>query len=243
MWPVKDLVPNEFNPNQVPPDQYIKLKRNVLETWEKDGVIPPVITRNTPGRNNRQEIIDGYHRYLIFKDEGIPEIPIISLGEVPKARAQRMCINLNYLRGDPDPKSYVALLEDMMQEEGWGAEEASLFIPESADAIEDMLALLGNDDPTFEWDGADMEDLYDSDGDGGGGVAAKPTANIEVTMSLPIDVAKSFEEARATLYDVLFDPSSHEQPEVDATLTRLTCALVRRKIATADDVFTFLKKG
>lgn len=236
--PVSSLTPNSFNPNKVPREIFAKLERDVLYTWRTTGTIPPVIYRMV---GDQREIVDGYHRWLIFKQHGIPEVPAISLGVIPTSQAQRLCINLNYLKGDPDPQLYVQLIRDIMEGESWDVEEAAMHLPESSFVLEDMFSLF-EVDPSFDFDSLPKQkEPRDREGTEGGSENL-PEVDIEVVLRVPLEVGRRFEQARAALYDVMYHPQTDPDPDVDGTLLRLTARLVTRNISTREDLFRFMRE-
>jgi len=60
-----DLDPNLYNPNRVQATELELLKTSILE----DGWTQPIVT--LPEQNERYQIIDGYHRWLVSSDDRI----------------------------------------------------------------------------------------------------------------------------------------------------------------------------
>ena len=229
----------------MPPQLYAKLRVNILDTWTTTQTIPPIVARACePPHPDKWEIVDGYHRWKILKEEGIQEIPVMYLGTLPKAQAQRLCLTLNYLRGDPDPKKYTAVLGEIMMSEEWGPDDLAHYLPESPEAIVDMMSLFGSESLTMSWDNQQVDDEFLAQMREGEEPRDQETkreveAIVEITLQLPVSLARRVENARSTLFDLLYDPDQ-APPNVDELYARLTAILISRYIHTQEDIFDIL---
>jgi ParB-like chromosome segregation protein Spo0J len=62
--PLKKIKPNDYNINYISPIEYELLKKSIIE----DGLTQPIVCRYEH-KNDIYEIIDGYYRYKIIKED------------------------------------------------------------------------------------------------------------------------------------------------------------------------------
>ena len=135
----KNLQPNTWNPNQIPPHTYDKLKANIRRLWEQEEVIPPVIARPS-STEGVFEIIDGEHRWRIFQELNLTEIPVIVLDSLDEAEVKLLTINLNYMKGQPEYERYTELLKSIQQEKSWNLQQLASRIQESRAELEAIIS-------------------------------------------------------------------------------------------------------
>ena len=99
------LVPNEWNPNEMDPDDYTKARASI-RTF---GFIDPITVREL---GDRYQIIDGEHRWKAAQDEGLTEV-LVTIIDVDDADAEQLTFILNELRGKPNPQKLAALIRDL----------------------------------------------------------------------------------------------------------------------------------
>lgn len=104
---VDTIVPNDWNPNVVPPELMEKVKRSLREF----GMVAPIIIRPRP--DGRYELIDGEHRWRIAKEEGLKEVPAIIVEGLSDVDAKRVSLALNRLHGEDDVVRLADLLTDL----------------------------------------------------------------------------------------------------------------------------------
>ena len=105
------LVPNEWNPNEMDPDDYMKARASI----RKFGFIDPITVRDISRPNLREfryQIIDGEHRWKAAQDEGLTEV-LVTIIDVDDADAEQLTFILNELRGKPNPQKLAALIRDL----------------------------------------------------------------------------------------------------------------------------------
>lgn len=103
---VEALRPNDWNPNSMDAFMFEK----AIASIRQFGFVDPVTCRSL---NPGYEIIDGEHRWLAAKQEGLRTIPIFDLGIVDDDTAIQLTIVLNETRGQVDPRRLGILLRDL----------------------------------------------------------------------------------------------------------------------------------
>lgn len=191
---VADIRPNEWNPNVFEIDAFDKLAKGVLRTWEKSGTIPPVILRSSPDETTKYQIVDGEHRWRVFRDSGIESIPALVLENIDDADAKVLTITLNYLRGSPDPEAYGEVLKEII-EDGIGIEDLAELIPEDEVGILESLSLVDG--------GIDLESVLafiEEDTEPYPDTESKKEGWVEVSFMIPNSLAREVEECRDKLF-------------------------------------------
>lgn len=85
---------NDYNANEMRPEQYRRLVQEIKEHGMLSGVL---LFEKASGR---YEIVDGEHRFLAAREAGIKEIPAFVLSRRPtRAEQMQLTIKLNSLRG------------------------------------------------------------------------------------------------------------------------------------------------
>lgn len=140
--PIGDLRPNPWNPNRVPADVMHKLR----EYLRKEGLVQPLVVRRMP---DHYQILGGFHRWSICKDElGYTEIPCVVV-DVDEKRAKLLTVNLNELSGDPVPHLMAALVHDLSRDTS--LEDLSTLLPYSESELLDFEELLKLPDGLAAW--------------------------------------------------------------------------------------------
>ena len=132
---IDKLIPNDWNPNHIKPDHYAKLKRNI----QSHGEVIPIVVRVHPDKKGYHQIIDGYHRWQIYKELGKETVDCV-LVEVTDDQAKILTINLNYLRGQAKKREYAELIHSLS--ELHSLEDLELILPDSKPQLLDDLELL-----------------------------------------------------------------------------------------------------
>jgi ParB-like chromosome segregation protein Spo0J len=131
--PIGDLRPNSWNPNRVPPEVMHKLR----EYLRKEGLVQPLVVRRMA---DHHQILGGFHRWTICKDElGYTEIPCVVV-DVDEKRAKLLTVNLNELSGDPVPHLMAALIHDLSRDTS--IEDLSTILPYNEAELRDFEELL-----------------------------------------------------------------------------------------------------
>lgn len=174
--PVDQIDPNPWNPNVQTQFMYGK----ELESIREFGFVDPVTGRRKA--DGRYEIIDGEHRWKAAKEIGIPALPFNDIGEIGDAKAKKLTLVMNELKGKPDNEMLGALLGEIKDE--LGEDEFKQALPYT-DA--DLGALMADD--RIDWEQSEKPG-----GDERGGTDPEKGDWKVVTLQLPKDVAMRFKE-------------------------------------------------
>ena len=175
--------PNRWNPNFMDPEMLEKARASIREF----GFVDPVTVRDVAHDVDRNvtevrfEIIDGEHRWVIAKEEGIDPIPAVNLGRLSDAAAQQLTIVLNETRGQANPDRLGKLLKELMVTET--KEHLLSVLPYTAQALERLTGL-----PTMTWEGLGSQARPTLPGQ-------KPSAWVERTYRMPKESAEIIDQA------------------------------------------------
>lgn len=103
--PIKDIKPNEYNPNEMTDDIYNRLKEN----YERMGNLQSILVNKTP---KGYVIIDGYHRWAVAKELKLKTIPCQIL-EIEEDEAKMLTLDMNETRGETNPLKKAVLILDL----------------------------------------------------------------------------------------------------------------------------------
>ena len=112
-WVERDmLTPNNYNPNKMTKYDFELLVISILE----DGWTQPVI------RNQNNEIVDGYHRWLASNDKRIRErdkgrVPVTTTNPTDKVSQQMSTIRHNRAKGTHGVFKMSKIVGDMIKDE------------------------------------------------------------------------------------------------------------------------------
>jgi ParB/RepB/Spo0J family partition protein len=130
------LDPNHWNPNRMAKE----MRKKLTAYLRREGLIEPLVVRPHPKHEGRYEILGGFHRWSICKDElGYETVPCVIV-ELNDKRAMILSVNLNSMTGQPVPSLLSNLLHDLQQEMTLPDMEATL--PFDQGEIVDFLSLL-----------------------------------------------------------------------------------------------------
>lgn len=131
--PVGELRPNPWNPNRMSEEMRHKLR----EYLRKEGLVQPIIVRRLP---DHYQILGGFHRWTICKDElGYTEVPCVVV-DVDDKRAKLLTVNLNELAGDPVPHLLAELVHDLSRDTS--LDDLATLLPYSQNELLDLEELL-----------------------------------------------------------------------------------------------------
>lgn len=131
--PVAELRPNPWNPNRVAPETLHKLR----EYMRREGIVQPIVVRRL---DDHWQVIDGYHRWMLCKDDlALAEVPCVVV-DVDDRRAKMLTVNLNELTGDPIPHLMAELIHDLSRDTS--LEDLATILPYGEDELRDLEALL-----------------------------------------------------------------------------------------------------
>ena len=109
---LQDLVPNAYNPNIMPEDKLVQLKK-IIKT---QGYWQFIVVRKHPTQENKYEIIDGEHRWQAMKDEPEFQDPqYVVVVESDDDLSKIQTINFNSLRGEMDSVKVASIIHDLLQ--------------------------------------------------------------------------------------------------------------------------------
>ena len=122
---IKQLKPNEWNPNEIPEDKLKHLKKEMARV----GYLQPVLI------NKDDTIIDGHHRVKVLKElKGEDtEIPVVVV-DMSDKEAKLQIINMNLIKGVMNPQKLGDLLTNL--EEDFDRERLTGLINMSKEEIE-----------------------------------------------------------------------------------------------------------
>ena len=107
---------------------------------KREGLVEPIVVRPHPNKDGRFEILGGFHRWTICKDElGFETIPCV-IADLNDRRAKVLSINLNSMSGEAVPHLMSNLLHDLEQEMPMADLEATM--PFDQGEIVDFLSLM-----------------------------------------------------------------------------------------------------
>lgn len=106
------LDPNPWNPNRMS----AKTRAKLVAYLREQGMVAPAVVRPSPTAPGRYQILNGEHRWRVWKDDlARPVIPC-SIVHVDDRAARIITINLNELSGEPVPHLLAGLLEELARE-------------------------------------------------------------------------------------------------------------------------------
>ncbi len=131
--PVEKLNPNPWNPNRMAPEMYHKL----LEYLRREGLVEPLVVRP---RGEAYEILGGYHRWKICREElGYESVPCVVV-DLDDQRAKVLSVNLNELKGQSLPELLAQLIHDLSREVS--LDDLATQLPYSSAELTDVLEVL-----------------------------------------------------------------------------------------------------
>lgn len=195
---VQDLVPNSWNPNVVPQQIYQKIKAGIQKLRATGEHCPAIEVRPHASIAGKYEIIDGEHRWKIYKELSEQRIPI-HVRHQNEAEARILTSSLNWNRGEPNAEEYAKLVQEITTY-GMTLEEAAKYLPQDADTLRDYLIQASED---FDLDVSlaslyDTEDTEDTEDTPSPSPAlshryAEENGMTTVSLRLPVDIAESLE--------------------------------------------------
>lgn len=128
--PADQMKPNLWNVNQVPKDVYHKLR----EYLRREGLVEPLVVRP---KGDAFEILGGYHRWRICKEDlGYETLPCVVV-DLDDRRAKILSINLNELKGQPVSDLLAKLVHDLSAE--LSLDDLASQLPYSKGELDDLL--------------------------------------------------------------------------------------------------------
>ena len=134
---VGSLEANHWNVNRMSASMMKKLAAYL----KREGLVEPIVVRPHPAHAGRFEILGGFHRWTICKDQlGYPTVPCVVVEGLDDRRAKILSVNLNSMKGETVPSLLTDLLHDLEQEMPLADMEMTL--PYDTGEIVDFLSLM-----------------------------------------------------------------------------------------------------
>lgn len=89
--PADKVQANDYNPNAVAKPEMDLLRRSI----EADGYTQPIVVWEV---GEGYEVIDGFHRHLIGKEMGLPELPVVVVNKESTGRNDRIASTIRHNR-------------------------------------------------------------------------------------------------------------------------------------------------
>lgn len=157
--PIEKVHCNDYNPNHVP-----KRKMELLEeSIELNGFCFPVVCVYDEDHEGEYTIVDGFHRYTIFKDYlGATEIPIVINARSNPADRMSATVQFNRARGVHGVEEMSDLVLKMLQqgcEEDEIAKELGMELEEvfRLKQVSGIAEIFKNQDYSKSWEMEDVE--------------------------------------------------------------------------------------
>ena len=130
------LEPNGWNVNRMEKPMMNKLAAFI----KREGLAEPFVVRPHPKKEGRYEILGGFHRWTICREQlGYETVPCV-IADLNDKRAKILSVNLNSMSGQAVPSLLSNLLHDLEQEMPMPDLEATL--PFDQGEITDFLSLM-----------------------------------------------------------------------------------------------------
>lgn len=134
---VDKLVPNPWNVNRMS----AAMQKKLAAYLKREGLVEPIVVRPHPQEAGRYEILGGFHRWTICKDElGYETVPCVVVEGLDDRRAKILSVNLNSMKGESVPSLLSDLLHDLEQE--MPLPDLEMTLPYDASEIVDLLSLM-----------------------------------------------------------------------------------------------------
>lgn len=134
---VEAIEPNGWNVNRMSPGMMKKLAAYL----KREGLVEPIVVRPHPQHDGRYEILGGFHRWTICKEQlGYQTVPCVVLTGLDDRRAKILSVNLNSMKGESVPSLLSNLLHDLEQE--MPLDDMAFTLPYDANEIVDVLSLM-----------------------------------------------------------------------------------------------------
>jgi ParB family chromosome partitioning protein len=135
--PVDMLKANSWNVNRMSAAMLKKLTAYL----KREGLVEPLVVRPHPTQHGLYELLGGYHRWSICKDElGYETVPCVVVEGLDDRRAKILSVNLNSMTGETIPSLLSNLLHDL--EQGMPLADLEMTLPYEAGEIVDFLSLM-----------------------------------------------------------------------------------------------------
>ena len=134
---VDRLAPNPWNVNRMSK----AMQKKLAAYLKREGLVEPLVVRPHPKKADHFEILGGFHRWSICKDQlGHETVPCVVVQGLNDKRAKILSVNLNSMKGEAVPSLLSNLLNDLQQDMPLPDLEATL--PFDIREIKDSLSLM-----------------------------------------------------------------------------------------------------
>ena len=89
--PSEKVFANDYNPNKVAKPEMDLLRISI----KADGFTQPIVVWRT---DDGYEVIDGFHRHMVGKEMGLPELPVVVVNEGSTSKPDRMASTIRHNR-------------------------------------------------------------------------------------------------------------------------------------------------
>lgn len=135
--PVDLLEPNGWNVNRMS----AAMQKKLTAYLKREGLVEPLVVRPHPARPGLYELLGGYHRWSICKDQlGYETVPCVVVEGLDDRRAKILSVNLNSMSGETVPSLLSKLLSDLQQD--MPLADLEMTLPYDSGEIVDLLSLM-----------------------------------------------------------------------------------------------------
>lgn len=108
--PTEAVEPNPWNPNKQTDEVFQREKLSI----QNNGMVDPITVREIERDGDTvYQLIDGEHRWKACGELGISPIPAVNLGAIDDARAMKLTLLFNDLKGDPEPAKLARVMAEL----------------------------------------------------------------------------------------------------------------------------------
>lgn len=154
---IDELVPADWNYKIEDEEKAKKLAANI----KRNGQIENILVRRL--QNGKNEVVNGNHRLISFRETGMKEVVCFQLGAISKSAAKRIAIETNETKFDTNYTKLAELFRDMVT--GADAEfeikDLAETLPFDESQIENYVSLLD-----FDWDAFQNKNNTDDEKEG-----------------------------------------------------------------------------
>ena len=117
------------------------MQKKLTAYIKREGLVEPLVVRPHPKDLGSFEILGGYHRWSICKNDlGFDAVPCVVIEGLNDKRAKILSVNLNSMKGEAVPSLLSNLLNDLQQE--MPINDLEVTLPFESDEIQDYLSLM-----------------------------------------------------------------------------------------------------
>lgn len=119
MIQVSDIIPNEWNPNEMSEEEFSMLLDNISRV----GFIDPLLVIKNEGYGT-YKVVDGEHRYRAALLAGIEKVPAVIV-DLSEEDQRLQTVRMNQIKGEWNPDKFNKLVNDMMKNQELSIEDAA----------------------------------------------------------------------------------------------------------------------